>query len=120
MAEYIAQTNTAYDVVRLCGLLSQLGILDIRLENCYLKTVLPATVIFADNQGVIKLIKNLKYYCKTKHISIKYHKISELVKNRVVRFKWISTKQIVANNLTRSVKTVKFKVFITILGLVDL
>lgn len=44
----------------------------------------PSTFIYVDNQGAIKLTKNLKNHRKTKHIPINYHKIGKLVDNRTV------------------------------------
>ena len=55
-------------------------------EDGYLKPTAPLTLIFADNQGVIKLTSNPKYQRKTKHIPIKYHKSRELVKNGSIIF----------------------------------
>lgn len=79
--------QTLYEAVWLRDFLNELGIFNIILENGYLKTILLSTTIFANNYGVIKLIENPKYYCKTKYIFIKYHKIRELVKAEIVWFK---------------------------------
>lgn len=49
------------------------------IEDGYPKTVLPFTLIYIDNQDAIKLIKNPKYYYKTKYLSIKHYKIRKLV-----------------------------------------
>ena len=119
-AEYIAQAETACEAVWLRGLLGELGILDIVLEDGYPKTISPPTTIFADNQGAIKLTENPEYHRKTKHIPIKYHKTRELVEAGVVRFEWIPTEQMVADGLTKPLGTVKFREFVAMLGLVDL
>ena len=93
--------------------------LEIVLENGYPRTIAPPTTIYADNQGAIRLTENPEYHRKTKHIPIKYHKTCELVDN-VVTFKWISTAEMVADGLTKSLGVSKFRDFISMLGLVDL
>ncbi len=60
-------------------------------EDGFLKTVALPTLIFADNQGAIKLTSNLEYQRKTKHIQIKYHKSRELVKDGSILFEWVPT-----------------------------
>ena len=76
-------------------------------------------IIYADNQGAIKLTENPKYYRKTKHIPIKYYKTRKLVDNKTIWFEWIPTSEMVANGLTKSLGAIKFKEFISMLGLVD-
>ncbi len=85
-AEYIAKADRVFGALWLRSLLSELGILDTTLEDGYPKTVSPPTIIFADNQGAIKLTENPEYHRKTKHISIKYHKTRGLVQDGVVWF----------------------------------
>lgn len=118
-AEYIAQAETACEAVWLRGLLGELGILDIILEDGYPKTISPPTTTFADNHGAIKLTENPKYHRKTKHIPIKYHKTRELVEAGVVRFEWIPTEQMVADGLTKPLGTTKFREFVNMLGMID-
>lgn len=84
--EYIAWAKIACETVWLCGLLNRLEVLETRLEDRYPKTILPLIAIFADNQEVIKLTENEKYYGKIKHIFIKYYKTREFVKNKVIQF----------------------------------
>lgn len=85
-AKYIAQAKSVYKAVWIRGLLGKFGILTIVIKDGYLKTISLPTTIFANNQGVVKLIKNPEYYYKTKHIPIKYHKIRKLVAEGVVHF----------------------------------
>lgn len=108
-----------YKDVWIRGFLKELSILEKILEEGYLKTILPFKTIFANNQWTVKLTENSKYYQKTKHISIKYHKIQKLVAKGVVYFKWISTNKMVANNLTKPLGICKFKKFVKMLGMVD-
>lgn len=61
-AEYIAQTEAACEAVWIRGLLGELGVLRPLEEESFLKTIAPPTVIFADNQGAIKLTSNPEYH----------------------------------------------------------
>lgn len=90
------------------------------LENSYLSTVAPSTIIYVDNQGVIRLTENAKYHKKTKYILLKYYKICELVNNDIITFKSIHIVEIVVDSLTKSLGASKFKDFVSILGFVDL
>lgn len=118
-AEYIAQHKAACEAVWLRGLLGEIGVLKTEFKDGYPLTVAPPTLIYADNQGVIKLTENPEYHRKTKHIPIKYHKIRELVGDGTIRFEWIPTNEMVADGLTKSLGAIKFKEFISMLGLVD-
>lgn len=88
-------------------------------EKGYPHTIALPTVIYANNQGAIKLTKNPEYHRKTKQIPIKYHKTQELVDDGTIRFIWIPTAEMVADGLTKSLGAAKFKKFVIMLGLVD-
>ena len=118
-AEYIAQAETACEAVWIRDILGELKILQTVVEEGYPKTISPSTTIFADNQGAVKLTKNLEYHRKTKHIPIKYHKTRELVADGVVHFEWIPTHEMVADGLTKLLGSSKFKEFVGMLGIVD-
>lgn len=118
-AEYIAQAESACEVVWIRRLLGELGILETVIEDGYPKTISPSTTIFADNPGAVKLTKNPEYHRKTKHIPIKYHKTRELVAEGVVHFKWILTQEMVADGLTKPLGVSKFRELVSMLGMVD-
>ena len=50
-------------------------------------------VIFCDNTSAINISKNLVMHFKTKHISIKYHFVRELVQDKEIRLKYVHTKE---------------------------
>ena len=118
-AEYIAQAETACEAVWIRGILGELKILEILVEEGYPKTIFPPTTIFADKQGAVQLTKNPEYHRKTKHILIKYHKTRELVAVGVVHFEWISTHEMVADGLTKPLGSSKYKEFIGMMEMVD-
>ena len=54
-----------------------------------------------DNTGVIKLLDNLEFYKKTKHIDIKYYFIRELVEENKIRLLYINTKEQLVDPFTK-------------------
>ena len=60
------------------------------------------TTIHGDNQGSIALAKNPVYHQRTKHIATQYHFTREKVAQGVVELVWISTKEMLADLLTKA------------------
>lgn len=83
-AEYIAQHEAACKAVWLRGLLNEIGVFETVIEDDYPQTVLPPSLLYADNQGAIKFTENSEYYRKTKNIPIKYYKTCKLFDNRKI------------------------------------
>ena len=50
-------------------------------------------VIYYHNTIAINILKNPIMHSKTKHISIKYHFLRELVKDKEVRLEYVNTKE---------------------------
>jgi hypothetical protein len=69
------------------------------------------TTIFADNQGPITLAKNPENHARTKHVDIKYHYIRQEVSAGIVALQYISTGDMLADVLVKSVTRVKIEVF---------
>lgn len=78
-----------------------------------------ATTILADSQGAIALTKNPQYHSRTKHIDIQYHFVRQHVNNNEVTFKFISTQNMVADVLTKSIPKFQHQKLIMQLGLND-
>jgi hypothetical protein len=70
------------------------------------------TVIFADNQGAIKLASNSVFQKRTKNIAVKYHYTRDLIKQRDVELSSKPTDQMIANGLTKSPQLPKPSVMI--------
>ncbi|XP_072401556.1 uncharacterized protein [Diabrotica undecimpunctata] len=66
-------------------------------------------VIFNDNQSAIKLSENQVYHKRTKHIHVKYHFIREKVANNDIQLKYMSTNEMVADMLTKSLNSKKLQ-----------
>ena len=60
-----------------------------------------ALVIYCDNTSAINISKNLVMHSKTKHITIKYHFLRELVQEKEVRLEFLNTKEQIADIFTK-------------------
>ena len=90
-AEYMAMCQAAKEAVWLTGLLKDFG-LDLRSP----------LILLSDNQGALALTENPVFHPRSKHIAIQYHFTCELVQAGQLTIKYISTKAMVANALTKS------------------
>ena len=77
-----------------------------------------ATVVFCDNWSCIKIIENLVFQDKTKHIEIQYHYIHDMVQKGVVKLQYVGTDEQVADVLTKPLSRVKLGYFRDKLGVV--
>jgi len=57
--------------------------------------------IYNDNQGSQKLAKNPVYHWRTKHIDVKHHFVREAVENNFVDLRYMPTKEMPADILTK-------------------
>ena len=108
-AEYMGQTMAATQVMWTRGLLKELQI----------NSTIPkdATVIFADNQGAIKLAENPIFQRRSKHIAVRYHFTRDLIQQGEIELAYRSTQDMVADGLTKPLGPVKFAQFVKGLGL---
>jgi hypothetical protein len=58
-------------------------------------------LIYEDNKGAISLVQNPEYHVRTKHLDIQYHFIIECVEDGVIDLEYCSTKDMVADVLTK-------------------
>ena len=63
--------------------------------------IIEPMIIYYDNTNAINILKNPIMHTKTKHISIKYHYLRELVKDKIVRIEYVNTKDKLANISTK-------------------
>ncbi len=83
----------------------------------YSKPTRNLLIIFADNQGAIKLSKNPQYHNRTKHIDVKYHFIRESCQNGLIKMIYIPTGEMVADILTKSLPRDKHNKHMKSMGL---
>lgn len=63
----------------------------------------PQTIVNCDNKGAVDLSKINGYKARTKHIDIRHHFVRDCVFNGQLKVESISTTDMVADSLTRSV-----------------
>ena len=89
-AEYIACTEACKELVWLQGFLRELG-----FDS--------QGILYSDSQSAIHLGKNAAFHSRTKHIDVRYHFIRSLIESKDVILEKISTKDNIADMLTKVV-----------------
>lgn len=62
-----------------------------------------------DNQSAIKLVKNGESRNKTKHVDVKYHSVTNLVKKNIIEIQYCPTNEMIADMMTKPLVAVKLK-----------
>ncbi|CAF4947657.1 unnamed protein product [Pieris macdunnoughi] len=93
-------------------------------EAIYLKSLISdiigcnyTVVIYNDNQGAKKLTENPLFHKRTKHIDVRYHFIREAVSNSLIKIEYLSTSEMPADILTKSLSAAKHNYLIKLLGI---
>ena len=105
-AEYIDASTTCREAIWLRKLLG--GLLGVNIEP---------TVIRCDNQSYIKIFENPVFPDKSKHIEMKYHFIRNMVQKGMVKLQYVSTKEQIADVMTKPLSVMKFRNFQDNLGM---
>jgi hypothetical protein len=108
-AEYVAMCSAGREAYWLRQLLMEIGYAQ--------RNPIP---LFEDNRGCIAISKNNRTDARTKHIDVKYHYTRELVENQVIEIKPISTADMIADVMTKSLNTPKFHWCRNAMGLTDI
>ena len=104
-AEYMALASSAQEAVWMRQLSSEIGIE-------YTKPV----IIYEDNQSAIAMTKNPQFHGRTKHIAIKYLFIREQVNDGTVNIQYCSTKNMLADMLTKPLASTQFSKLCSLIG----
>ena len=105
-AEYRSVAATAAELRWICSLLTELGV------------VLPQQpVIYCDNVGATNLCSNLVFHSRMKHVALDYHFIREQVQNGLLRVAHVSSKDQLADALTKPLPRHQFQFLRTKIGL---
>jgi hypothetical protein len=59
------------------------------------------TELLGDNQGAIALARSDGFHERTKHISVRYHFIKDIVRRNEIQLKWVRTNEQLADILTK-------------------
>ena len=76
--------------------------------------------LFTDSLSAIELVNNPEYYAKTKHINIQYHFVREYITNNIIQLSHISTKEQLADMLTKALSRPTFKNLVKQINLVPI
>ncbi len=106
-AEYMALTEGTKEAIWLRRLLQEIQVL---------QDTTP-TMIFGDNQGSLKLAHNLVFHSRTKHVDVRHHFIREKVESGQVTLDYISTRDQLADILTKPLGKITFERLRAQLGL---
>ena len=91
-AEFVAFSAAVQEALWLKSFFDHLGVnaksADLVLVKC-------------DSQAAIAYTKDPKYHSKTKHIDIKYNFVKDMVAHKKVNMKYITTREMVADPLTK-------------------
>ena len=104
-AKYMAASNATKEAIWLRTLLSDMGFPPTQ-----------ATTIHADNQACIALAHNPVNHSRAKHIDIRHHFIRERVANKEINLQHCSTKDMLADILTKQLPRDAFEKFRAALG----
>ena len=106
-AEYIAMSEGAKEALHLSALMGELGWPE------------HTVTIYGDNQSALKLSASEAFHRRTKHVDVRLHHIRDLVKSKTLDFKYMPSKDMPADFLTKSLSSPKVKNCCKILGVCD-
>ena len=104
-AEYMGMCQAAKEAVWITGLLEDFGI-----------TLRSPVIIYGDNQGALALVQNPVFHPRSKHIDVQYHFTRELVQSGRITVKYITTKAMIADGLTKSLPRPQHEALTKMLG----
>ena len=96
-AEYVAMFHSATEVVFLKRLVQQMGF------------VQEPVTVFQDNESAIRWAHGQENFHRAKHLQVKYHYVRELVREKVIAVEYLSTKEMVADVLTKPLVSEQFQ-----------
>ncbi len=106
-AEHMATTEAGKEALWIGQFLAALG---------YRLPGLPVS-LKADNRGAILLTANPEFHRRTNHIEVQHHWIREKGESKKIAITYISTKEIVADGLTKALDPEPFKAFRAMIGM---
>ena len=80
---------------------------------------LPIT-INEDNQSAICLSKSIMNHGKSKHISIKYHFVRDIINQKIIVVQYCPTEKMLADIFTKGLGTERFKLLRSQLGVCEM
>jgi hypothetical protein len=96
-AEYRAVAHATAESLRVQSLLREIGI-----------TLVQYPILWCDNIGATYLMANPVFHARTKHVEIDYHFIREKVQQKTLDARFISSKDQLADGLTKPIVSARF------------
>jgi len=103
-AEYIALSQSAHDLIPMCGLLQELG----TTTKLIVGSTVAHSTIFEDNKGCVELANAPKMHPRTCRIALKYHHFCSHVENGNLSICWIDAKHQLADIFTQPLSASSF------------
>ena len=100
-------SKTARNIIVVRGILQELGVVN---EDFTFPLLI-------DNMGSIVLSSGEKVTKNSKHVDIRYHHIRDLVEKGTIQVSHISTREMAADGLTKTLTTAKFREFRDLIGI---
>lgn len=98
-AEYMALSNAAKEIKFIRNILEEL-----KLQAIYKGEEIE---LYVDNRGAMSLAENNGYSARTKHIDVRHHYIRELVENKIIKLKEVSSSNNIADIFTKPLGTIQ-------------
>lgn len=96
-SEYKALANTTAEITWIQSLLLELGV-----------SLPHSPTLWCNNIGATYLAANPVFHARTKHVEIDYHFVREKVAQRALDIRFISTKDQIADIMTKALSTMQF------------
>ncbi len=109
--EYMSQASTVTNVMWARRNLKEMGIRRSVSEK-------HSTIIYVDNHTAVKLTNNSVFQKRIKHIAVKYLYTRDLVSQKTIKLEYRLVAEMIADNLIKSFRLVKFKRYINQLSMI--
>lgn len=100
-SEYKALANATAELVWMQSLLHELGL----SHTCH------SPILWCDNLGATYFSANPRFHGRTKHIEVDFHFVRERVASKALQIRFLSTKDQLADGLTKPLSTGSFRDF---------
>jgi hypothetical protein len=111
----VTTSSTEAELVALSSTSLQLKWLKL-LINTDLQYVTTNVTLYCDNDSTIKLAKDPIASDRTKHIEIRYRKVQEFIENDDMQLHWVSTKNQLADIMTKALPRETFETLRSSIG----